>query len=121
MNTGLGNRIKARRLELGLSQEALANRMGLKSKSTICKIERGDDNLTTTAVSKYAEALETTPSHLMGWDRKYIISEGLNEKLSKYPPEEVEKALQIIDLYENASPEGRAAFETLLKLSQQKS
>lgn len=67
MSTGIGKRIRDRRKELGLSQEALAERLGLKSKSTICKIETGDDNLSTTTIKKYAEALNCTPAYLMGW------------------------------------------------------
>ena len=74
MSTGLGDRIKKRRTELGWSQEELARQMGLKSKSTICKIEKGEDNLTTTAIRKYADALQTTPSVLMGWEDNRIDS-----------------------------------------------
>lgn len=67
MSTGIGNRIKTKRIELGLSQEELAKKLGLKSKSTVCKIERGVDNLTPNTVAKYAAALSTTPAELMGW------------------------------------------------------
>ena len=70
MSTGLGERIKNRRMELDMSQEELAHRLGLKSKSTVCKVEKGDDNLTTGTVRKYADALDTTPSYLMGWEDK---------------------------------------------------
>ena len=62
----LGDRIKARRLELGLSQLELAHRMGLKSKSTICKVETGDDNLTTVSIQRFADALSCSPLELMG-------------------------------------------------------
>ena len=46
--------------------------------------------------------------------KERTFSEGFIEKLSKYPPEEVERAMEIIDLYEKASPEGRASIELLL-------
>lgn len=62
----LGDRIRERRKELGISQEELARRMGLKSKSTICKVETGDDNLTAETIKRYAKALNTTSSTLLG-------------------------------------------------------
>ena len=67
MATGIGLRIMERRKELGLSQQQLAERMGLKSKSTICKIEKGEDNLTAPTIMRYAKALETTPELITGW------------------------------------------------------
>ena len=87
MATGVGLRIRERRKELMLSQEALAKRMGLKSKSTICKIERGEDNLTTDTIDKYAKALNTSPAFLMGWvsdpSPDYVDTiEGSTEQLS---------------------------------------
>ena len=115
-----GERMKMRRKELGLSAEYVADKLGC-SAATIYRYEKGDiENLPLDILDPIAEALETTPSYLMGWEEEHTFSEGFIEKLSKYPPEEVERAMEIIDLYEKASPEGRAAFETLLKLSQQK-
>lgn len=68
MSTGIGKRIKDRRNELGLSQDDLAKKLGLKSKSTVCKVETGDDNLSTTTVTKYAQALSCSEAFLMGWE-----------------------------------------------------
>ena len=116
----IGERIKNRREELGLTQDEVAKKCGYKSRSSVNKIELSRD-LPLKKVSIMAEALETTPAYLMGWEEEHNFSDDFMEKLSKYPPEEVKRAMEIIDLYEKASPEGRAAFETLLKLSQQKS
>ena len=110
MSTGIGERIKRRRKELGLSQEELAKRMGLKSKTTICKVETGDDNLTTTIVKKYADALHTTPAYIMGW---------LEVESNPDEEERRAKALQLFELYAKASPEVQQAVETILKSSQQ--
>lgn len=107
MSTGLGRRLKKRRLELGLSQEELATRMGLKSKSTICKIERGEDNLTTDTVRKYADALDTRPSYLMGWEDK--------EPDASYDPTQIEQAMRLFEMYQNAIPEIQTAVDSLLK------
>ena len=52
-------RIRARREELGISQEELAKRMGYRSRSSINKIENGEDK------EKVKKALE-----LIFWDVK---------------------------------------------------
>lgn len=68
MQLGLGQRIRMKRLQLGLTQMDLARKMGYTSKSTICKVESGDDNLTTDRVKMFAKALECTSGYLMGWE-----------------------------------------------------
>lgn len=59
--------IKARREELGLSQEELAARLGYKTKSTISRIEHGQIDLTYSRILAFAEALETSEPALFGW------------------------------------------------------
>lgn len=65
ITTLVGQKIRDRRKQLGLSQEELAILIGCKSKSTVCKVERGEDNLTILLLKRYADALETTPSELL--------------------------------------------------------
>lgn len=60
--------IKNKRLELGLSQDELAQKTGYTSRSSIAKIESGKVDLPQTKIKLFAEALETTPGDLMGWD-----------------------------------------------------
>ena len=63
-----GERIKARRKELGMNAEALAKRCGV-SPATIYRYEKGDiENMGTDKLIPIAEALSTTPAFLMGWD-----------------------------------------------------
>lgn len=64
----IGQRIKARRLELGLTQEDLAKRLGNKSRASVCTVEKDKEDLTTTRIRQYAEALSCTPAYLMGWE-----------------------------------------------------
>ena len=64
----LSRRILQRRLELGLSQEELAQRMGYRSKSSITKLEKGINDLPQSKVEELAQALETTPAALLGLD-----------------------------------------------------
>lgn len=63
----LGKRIKARREELGMSQEELANILGYKSRSSINKIELQKNDITQHKIAAFAKALRTTPAYLMGW------------------------------------------------------
>lgn len=62
----IGERIKQRREELGLTQQELATRMGLTSKSTITKVEKGANNVAESKIAAYAEALHTTKNWLKG-------------------------------------------------------
>ena len=64
----IGLRIKARREELGITQEELARRLGYKSKSTINKIEMGINDISQKKIVLFAKALETTNAYLMSWD-----------------------------------------------------
>ena len=64
----VGERIKKRRIELGLSQADLAKKMGYADKTAVCKAETTGDNITTTKVSKFAKALNCSSSYLMGWE-----------------------------------------------------
>ena len=64
----IGERVKQRRLELGLTQTELAERLGLKSKVSISTVENDKEDLTTDRIRKFADALERSPGYLMGWD-----------------------------------------------------
>ena len=64
----IGERIRKLREELDISQEELALKLGYKSRSSINKIESGQQNLTQPKIRAIANALSTTPSYIMGWD-----------------------------------------------------
>ena len=66
--TEMGNRVKAQRERINLSQEELALKVGYKSKSTINKIELGINDIPQSKIIKFAEVLDTSPSALMGWE-----------------------------------------------------
>lgn len=72
MNTG--DRIKQRRLELGLSADDLGAKIG-KSRATIYRYENGDiENMPTPVLEPLAKALDTTPADLMCWEGQSIKS-----------------------------------------------
>ena len=63
----VGQRIKARREECGLSVIDLAERLG-KARSTIYRYESDEiQDMPITVLEPLAEALSTTPAYLMGW------------------------------------------------------
>ena len=65
----IGNRIKARREELGLTQQQLADRLGYKSKATINKIEMGINGISQRRIVDFANALQTSIEYLMEMDK----------------------------------------------------
>lgn len=93
----LGEKIKRRREELGISQEKLAKRMGYTSRSSINKIENGRP-ISQKIIIKLAEALEIDPLELMGLEKNPIISQ-INFKLNKLNNLQLTRISTIIDLF----------------------
>lgn len=63
----IGERIKERRKQLGISVDMLAEKLG-KNRATIYRYESSDiEKLPTTVLEPLAKALHTTPAYLMGW------------------------------------------------------
>ena len=50
-----------------MTQDALAKRVGYKSRTSIHKIELGLTDLPQSKIMEIADALATTPEYLMGW------------------------------------------------------
>ena len=64
--TTIGDRIKARRLELDMSQDELARLVGYKSRSSINKIESDGRLLPQRKIMEIATALNTPPAYIRG-------------------------------------------------------
>ena len=90
----IGDRIKIRREELGLTQQQLADRLGYKSKSAINKIEMGINDVGQKKVPHFAKALETSIEYLMEMD-----DVEKNQQHTKYYDPEIAELTQ--DLFEN--------------------
>ena len=71
--TTIGDRIKSRREELGLTQDDLALKLGYKSRSSINKIEKDGRNLPQKKILDIALALDTTVAYIMGWHEPKIL------------------------------------------------
>lgn len=61
----IGANIRKRRFELKMSQQELANAMGYKSRTTIAKIESGENDVTQNKIRKFAQILDTTVENLI--------------------------------------------------------
>ena len=61
----VGTNIRQRRYELRLSQQELADAMGYKTRSTIAKIESGENDVSQKKLKKFAEVLNTTVEALI--------------------------------------------------------
>lgn len=64
----IGERIRQRRIELGMSQDELAKRCGYKSRSSINKIELSRD-LPLKKAQQFANILDIPIAELCGWNR----------------------------------------------------
>ena len=96
------------RRALGITQEALALKVGYTSRSSINKIEKGLVDIPQSKLTELADALYTTPAYIMGWEEEETtpeetkLSEG-RQKLIDFamsvPEEKVDKLLQLIMLF----------------------
>lgn len=107
----IGDRIRSRREELKLSQNALAELIGYADKSAISKIENGINELNQSKIAMFADALQTTTSYLMGW----------TDSAAKPIPENKGKHIQastpdIQQAYSDADEETKKAVRNLLGL-----
>lgn len=89
----LGLRIKKRREELKLTQQELALKLGYKSRSSINKIEIGENDIPFSKLSEFAKSLNTSELYLLGigqsqnyYFKKVIrkVLESRNLKVSDY-------------------------------------
>ena len=141
----IGERIRARRKELGLTQEELAIKLGNKSRASVCTVEKDKEDLTTTRIRQYAEALETTPALLMGWteaveqvskeierqmkpitdfleSHELDVPNGLKKEIDKlaqeYEPREILRAFRFLRAYLESSPERQQIVLDILQSHQ---
>jgi transcriptional regulator with XRE-family HTH domain len=82
--TTTGERIKKRRIELGITQDELAHRIGFESRSAITKIEKSDRNLNQSKIKLIADALQTTQDYIMGWGEEQTTDQADIQILIEY-------------------------------------
>ncbi len=113
----IGDRIKQRRIELGLSQDELATMLGYKSRSSINKIERDGQNLPQPKITQIARALNVKPSYIMGWEQESGVFYGIDSKF--FSKQEVhvlltEEEFALIKKYRQLDADGKADINDLI-------
>ncbi len=114
INLQIGQRIRERREELGMSQNDLAELVGYTSRSTIARIEAGEIDLPQSKISAIAKALMVDPKYIFGWtgeapeiDEDLMV---LREQLRRSP-----ETRMLFDVTKNATPEQIKAVAEMLK------
>ncbi len=82
----IGTLIKERRIELGMTQDDLAEKTGYKTRSSINKIEKGCNDLPRNKIELFAKALNVPQAYFLSDDRQDITLEDLCEKYSNIRP-----------------------------------
>ena len=98
----IGERIRQRRLELGLTADDVAAALG-KNRATVYRYESNSiEKLPTTVLEPLAEVLGTTPAHLMGWDEDGALS-GAPEVSPVNAIQLEPHKIRMVTLYESAA------------------
>lgn len=106
----VGERIKLRRKELGISADKLGEAIG-KNRATIFRYENGYiEKMPLDVIEYIAEALYTTPQYLMGWEDD-------NEKTATENGSGLSEAKQqLVALAENCSDEEATRLLQMMEL-----
>lgn len=87
----IGQKIRKRRQEMGLSLRELSDRMGYNNHSTVQRIEHDKVDLPQSKVVKFAEVLGVSVAYLMGWD------EEVKEEIKKEPVKMAQLHIEMIE------------------------
>ena len=122
----VGDRIRTRRKELNITQDALAQMTGYTSRSSINKIEKGLVDIPQSKITEIADALLVPPAYLMGWEEESNEQptpgqlSGNSEQLTeddqrwlelgrRISPSTKEVAFTMIEKFNNLSEEGKVS------------
>ena len=74
--TTLGQRIRAQRIRMGMTQEELAELLYMK-KSTISYYENDKKEMRASGLADLAKVLHTTPDYLLGFEKDPFVTEAM--------------------------------------------
>ena len=110
----VGENIKYYRKNIQMTLKELSKRVGI-AEGTMQKYEAGNiTRVDIEMISKIADALNVKPEQLTGWTKEK------SPVIHSSSPEEINKALDFYEKYQNAIPEIQQAVEGLLKPNQHK-
>ena len=106
----VGQRIRTKREELNIGQTELADKVGI-SKQTLYKYENDIvTNIPSDKIEALANALEISPSYLMGWD-DFVD----DVKHGQVDLDEMSHAIKMYELYKNSNPKVQEMVQYLLE------
>lgn len=114
-----GKRVKERREELNMSMDELAKLMGYSHRSSVQKIESGENSIPQDKVELLADCLQTTLQYLMGWDGN-VSAKALAEYFYQQTETYLDNILptdddfRLIALYRKASDRDRKLIQSIL-------
>ena len=103
--------IRNRRIELGLTQDELAKKVGYSDRSMIAKIESGIVDISKNKIMQFAQALDTTSYHLMGLESDQMPFYSENKSINSFS----KNTLKIIDLVNQLNSVGVAKTLDILE------
>ena len=108
----IGQRIKERRKALKMSADEMGARLG-KDRSTIYRYENGDiENLPLDILEPIAEALQTTPQFLMGWEEVQKKNDAATDIVVRLRTDK--EFYSIVEGLHQLSPEQLASIKPIL-------
>ena len=108
----VGQRIKKRRKELGISADELGKRLG-KDRSTVFRYENGYiEKLPIDILKPIADALLTTPEYLMGWEEIQKKNDILSDIILKLNADS--ELLAMVDKITRLGVDQREAVKSVL-------
>ena len=93
----IGDKIKNRRLQLGWTQEELADKMGYKHCSSINKIEMGINDIPQSKIAKFAEVLDVSIPYLLDLE-DFLQRKRITDMLEKLDSEDLAKIEERIEV-----------------------
>lgn len=111
----VGKRIKERRIQLNMSQEDLAFKIGYKGRSAVSDIENGRRNISRKAIVSLSRVLGVSPAFIMGWQRDQLIEE-LQDELKAIPDESIQTIIQFTRKIKTNGQPVADLFEIILQL-----
>ena len=75
----IGEKIKQRRIEMGMSQRDLAEKMGYNHHSTVARIEAGKVDVPQSRIVKFSEVLGVSITYLMDWEEMQQKNDTLSD------------------------------------------
>ena len=78
------DRIKARRIELNMSQDELAAKIGYNGRSMVCHIEKGETDISISKLTQIAAALDISPMFLLYGNKELLLDDTEKEVIENY-------------------------------------